>query len=385
VTIFLLIISVMIATPARAQQKPFTQEQVQGMVRDGFGDESGAKLIEQRGLNFTPTEGFIQSLKAAGASEAFLKALRPAKNAPAESGARGKALNQVQIITLLAGQIPSHRVAMLIKERGIDFEPTPEYLQQIQEAGGDSELVSALQVAKVTARARVDPAFQTRQSEVGGHAERATEFLRNKQYPEAEAEYREAIRLDPGNSDLHLARGVALGMMTDWDGDIAEQRQALHLNPDNENAHLNLGIALGHKGDHNGKIAEYREALRQNPNNGSIHLMLGVELSTKGDVDGAIIEYREAVRINPNDANLHNVLGTTLALKSDWDGAMGEYHEALRLKPNNALAHFNLGWAIEQKADYAGALQEYRWASELDPSNANYRMAADRVAKQVPL
>ncbi len=33
--------------------KPFTQEQVTNMVRDGFGDESGAKLIEQRGIGDT--------------------------------------------------------------------------------------------------------------------------------------------------------------------------------------------------------------------------------------------------------------------------------------------------------------------------------------------
>jgi hypothetical protein len=29
------------------------------MVRDGFGDESGAKLIEQRGIDFAPSEDFL--------------------------------------------------------------------------------------------------------------------------------------------------------------------------------------------------------------------------------------------------------------------------------------------------------------------------------------
>jgi hypothetical protein len=56
--------------------KPFTHEQVVRMVRDGFGDESGAKLIEQRGIDFAPSEDFIQTLKAASA--AFLAALRAA-------------------------------------------------------------------------------------------------------------------------------------------------------------------------------------------------------------------------------------------------------------------------------------------------------------------
>ena len=88
--------AVMLALPAGTQQepvaptppgagsaKPFTQDQVQSMVRAGLADESGAKLIEQRGLDFAPTEDFLQGLKTAGANEAFLAALRSAKQPPA--------------------------------------------------------------------------------------------------------------------------------------------------------------------------------------------------------------------------------------------------------------------------------------------------------------
>jgi hypothetical protein len=38
----MLILVLIIAGPAGAQEKPFTQEQVQGLVRDGIGDETGA-------------------------------------------------------------------------------------------------------------------------------------------------------------------------------------------------------------------------------------------------------------------------------------------------------------------------------------------------------
>jgi hypothetical protein len=78
-TILFLAMVLCVALPAWAQQKPFTRDQVQGLVRDGLGDESGAKLIELRGISFAPAEDFIQSLKAAGASETFLKALRATK------------------------------------------------------------------------------------------------------------------------------------------------------------------------------------------------------------------------------------------------------------------------------------------------------------------
>ena len=52
--------------PGFSPAKPFTQEQVSNMVRDGFGDESGAKLIDQRGIDFATSEDFLQTLKAAG-------------------------------------------------------------------------------------------------------------------------------------------------------------------------------------------------------------------------------------------------------------------------------------------------------------------------------
>ncbi len=101
VTVLMLLMPVIPTLPMRAQQKPFTLEQVSNMVRAGLGDDSGAKLIEQRGIDFA-AEDFMQSLKAAGVSEAFVKALRAAK--PPEPTRGKKPLNQVQVFALLAGR-----------------------------------------------------------------------------------------------------------------------------------------------------------------------------------------------------------------------------------------------------------------------------------------
>ena len=174
------------------------------MVRDGFGDESGAKLIEQRGIDFALSEDFYQTLKAAGASEAFLAALRAAK--PPEPASAKKPINQVQVFALLVGQVSSHRVTMLVQERGIDFEPTDDYLQEVRLAGGEDELISALKSAKVTKPATVDPAIQARQTEVRQHVARAAQFVQAARYADAEAEYRTAVRLDPQNADSKTNR-----------------------------------------------------------------------------------------------------------------------------------------------------------------------------------
>jgi hypothetical protein len=165
-TLTFLILALAFALTAGAQQKPFTHEQVVSMVRDGFGDESGAKLIEQRGIDLAPSEDFIQTLKTAGASEAFLKALRAAK--PPKPASAKKPLNQVEVLALLVGQVPSHRVTMLVGERGIDFEPTDDYLQEVRLAGGDASLSNQADSSAQHPTIRVAaPSFPWKPSQVG--------------------------------------------------------------------------------------------------------------------------------------------------------------------------------------------------------------------------
>jgi Flp pilus assembly protein TadD len=412
----MLIIAVILTLPMRAQQKPFTQDQVQGLVRSGLGDDSGAKLIEQRGIDFAPAEDFMQSLKAAGASEAFLKALRAAKQ-PEPASAK-KPLNQVQVFALLAAQVPSHRVAMLVKERGIDFDANDDYLQEVRLGGGDDELMSSLKSAKVTKPETIDQVVRARQSEIRQHVARGAELAKKGQYAEAEQEYRaallldsqndavyvslayvliqqkkwddtataarEAVHLNPNNDNAHNNLGIALGNKGDRDGEITEEREALRLNPNNDVAHANLGAALGNKGDWDGEITEEREALRLNPNNDMAHVGLGVALGNKGNWDSAIAEFREALRLNPNNDMAHVALGFARGSKGDNDGMIAEEREALRLNPNNEWAHAALGAALEKKGDRQGALEEYRAACTLDPKNALYRQAYERLLQPLP-
>jgi len=415
-TFIILAMGLVFALSAWAQQKPFTQEQVSNMVRAGLGDDSGAKLIEQRGIDFAPAGDFLQSLKAAGASEAFLKALRAAKR-PKPVSAK-KPLNQVQVFALLVGGVPSQRVTMLVQERGIDFEPTDDYLQEAHLAGGEDELISALKNAKVTKPVTVDPAAEARQAEVRQRVARGAEFFQKGQYVQAEQEYRAALLLNPQNADLYVGLANILDHQKKWDdaatagrkaihlnpnddmahnnlsvvlehkgdldGAITEGREAVRLNPNNDTVHNNLGVALGNKGDWDGQIAEERAALRLKPSNDLAHANLGAALGNKGDWDGATAEYREALRLNPNNDLAHANLGTALGHKGDWDGEITEERAALRLNHNNGLAHAGLGVGLEKKGDRRGALEEFRAAYALDPTNAQFKQAYEHLSQPLP-
>jgi tetratricopeptide (TPR) repeat protein len=368
----MLAVGLVFALPTWAQQKPFTQEQVSNMVRDGFGDESGAKLIEQRGIDFAPAVDFMQSLKAAGASEPFLQALRGAKHPPQPGEAAKKPLDQVSVILLLAGQVPSHRVATLIREHGIDFDVKDDYLREVRLGGGDEELISALKSAKVTMPVTVDSASEARQAEVRQHVVRGAELGQKGEYAEAAQEYRAALLFDPQNADLYASLAYILYQQKKWDDVVAAAREALRLNPSIANAHSVLASALANKGDWDGAIPEYREAMRLSPDNGGLHFALGDALYNKGDPDGAIAEYREMLRWNPKFYVAHYFLGIALGKKGDPDGAIAEYREMLRLDPNNDLnqmVHFYLGVAFLEKRDLDGAIAEYREALRLDPKD----------------
>ena len=151
---------------------------------------------------------FIQTLKAAGASEAFLNALRAAK--PPEPASAKKPLNQVQVFALLVGQVPSHRVTMLVQERGIDFEPTDDYLQEVRLAGGEDELISALKSAKViearavlTRHSKRGKRKSANMSRARGNSSGANGTLTPRR------EVRAALRLAPDDAELHDALGGA--------------------------------------------------------------------------------------------------------------------------------------------------------------------------------
>jgi tetratricopeptide (TPR) repeat protein len=333
--------------PLVAQQKPFTQDQVGNMVRDGFGDDSGAKLIEQRGIDFVPAEDFLQSLKTAGANEAFLAALRIPK--PPKPAATAKPLNQVQILALMAGGVPGQRVAMLVTSRGIDFDVKDDFVQQVGQAGGDAQLIAVLKNAKVIKpiNETVDPELEARQSEERRHMATGGELSRKGQYALAEVEYRAALKLDPHNADLCVSLMYVLIPQQKWDETIAQGHEALRLDSKNEMAHNNLGVALGNK----------------------------------RDLDGAIAEFREALVLKPDFAQAHANLGAGLGMKGDVDGAIAEYRAALHEDPAYEVAHFNLGVALERKGDKAGALEEYHAAYQLKPSDTGYKENYERLLK----
>lgn len=73
----------------------------------------------------------------------------PPKPPPAEP-TNPKGLDKAEILSLLQGDVPSARVADLVKQRGIKFVPAPGDLQDIRGAGAGDDLIDAINQASAS-------------------------------------------------------------------------------------------------------------------------------------------------------------------------------------------------------------------------------------------
>jgi len=72
--------------------------------------------------------------------------------APPAAPTNSKGLDKAEILSLLQGDVPSARVADLVKERGIKFVPKPDDLKEIRGAGGGDDLIDAINQALASAK-----------------------------------------------------------------------------------------------------------------------------------------------------------------------------------------------------------------------------------------
>ncbi|MFO0888509.1 MAG: tetratricopeptide repeat protein [Isosphaeraceae bacterium] len=183
----------------------------------------------------------------------------------------------------------------------------------------------------------------------------------------------------PDHARSYLGRGYAyskLGRLKDAE---AEYREALRLRPDYAEACANLGWVLREQGKADQAIAAYREAIRLQPDMGCAYNNLGTMLQKQEKVDEAIAAYREAVRLGPaNHADHHGNLGNALSRRGKWDEAIAEHREAIRLGPAHANNHNGLAWSLAncpdpRFRDPTQAVDLARRAVELAPRNGTYR------------
>jgi tetratricopeptide (TPR) repeat protein len=177
---------------------------------------------------------------------------------------------------------------------------------------------------------------------------RGDTLLGQRKFAEAAEAYRNAIRLGPGDAQLHSKLAVALTEQGKLDEAIAERSEAVRLDP---------------------RSAYYRD-------------QLGWALQQRGKLDEAVAQLREAIRIDPDHANAQNSLGFTLQKRGKQDEAVNHYRNAIRVKPDYAEAHCNLGLVLQRQGHYEQALASLRRGHELGSKRPGWRYPSASWVRQ---
>jgi tetratricopeptide (TPR) repeat protein len=200
-----------------------------------------------------------------------------------------------------------------------------------------------------------------------GHNELGN-VLQAADYPtEAEAHYREALRLRPDYAEAHNNLGMLLVNAGHVDEAIGHFNEALRLAPNLPFAHCNLGSTLLAVGKPTEAIPHFQRALELRPNYLEAQVSFGSALLSTGRTDQAIEHFQQAVRIDPDSAGAHIALGTALTSAGRANEAILQHEEALRLKPGSPEAHNGLGVALSQAGRLPEAIEHYQAALRARP------------------
>jgi tetratricopeptide (TPR) repeat protein len=191
-----------------------------------------------------------------------------------------------------------------------------------------------------------------------------------KHYEEAKEQLREALRLHPKYPEqVHNNLGLALydsEGFQDVDGAEAEYREAIRINGHWSKPHNNLSRLLSNRGEFDAALRECLEALEIDKNDADAHDIYGNLLDASGKIPQATEEFREAVRLQPSSVPFHIDLGAELEKTGNYDAAVTEYRECIRLKPQDKWGYTNLGIALTDLAKFDEAIQEHRKALKLE-------------------
>jgi len=199
-------------------------------------------------------------------------------------------------------------------------------------------------------------------------------------FPYTDALHRERPR-DP---EVLVLRGIIFrerGLGSDAEADL---REALRLDDESAEAHAALGILYDVSLRSAAAEPEHRRAVKLAPQNPSYLNNLGFSLFLRGKTQEAIGFYQQAARLDPTSRRVRTNLGFAYAAVGDLRRAAREFEMA----GTAAEAKNNLGYAYERRGDIPRAYDLYLEAARLDPKSTRARSnlvhAAAALGREIP-
>jgi protein O-mannosyl-transferase len=199
-----------------------------------------------------------------------------------------------------------------------------------------------------------------------------------------------AIQVTEDNFVAHDNLGVELDRLGRPEEALAEYREALRIRPGDRHGEENFAQAsfaegerlLGH-GDVHSALAAFRDGLRYRPHNALALMSLGVALARSGQPVEAGKAFEDSLQSDPLSVEAHYDLGLVQQALGAYSKALESYDAALSLKPGFGEAQAARAEVLHTLGRYREALDALLAAHaahvEVDPAlAAQIRMRSDK-------
>jgi Tfp pilus assembly protein PilF len=195
-------------------------------------------------------------------------------------------------------------------------------------------------------------------------------LLRDGRAEDAERAFRESLKDDPKNPEVHGGLGVALLMQRRFREALGPLEKAVQLSPDNGSFRNNLGVAQMELGQYHESEEAFAAAEQsQNPDDRlSATINRGRLRQRQGDFAAAEAEFTNALARDPKSYAAVLGRGVAREAKGDLEGAAEDYLAAVKLNSTSAEANLRLGLCLVSLHKAALGRRYLQRAVDLDPS-----------------
>jgi len=174
----------------------------------------------------------------------------------------------------------------------------------------------------------------------------------------------------PERSLAHYILGVAYGKLNFYPDAAAEFQQAIKLMPDYIDAWNNLGWAYTQSGKNAEAVGVFQQLVKLTPNDAQVWSNLGGAQAGLGHEADAIVSYQMAIQLKSDYADAHFNLGAAYANQGQYVDAIKEFQLALKYRPDFVEAWFNLGVVSSRQGESNEAVLFFHRAIKLRPDYA---------------
>lgn len=371
---------------ARAiDSQPVTPTQIAAWLTGGVSNARLVRIIQERGVAEFSGKEEIKQLEAAGADQNLIASLKKASSRSAVASSDLTALQANPGTT--RNLISESLLKAAVDARAQRFAEAEAALRDALKADPENAALHFALGAMLQHEERWDDAFDeiTISTKLmpdlpENHNSFAYIFYRLDDGPNAVAEARTALSMDPQNSEGYQFLGLALYSSMQYAGAVHAFLESLARDGDNADTYYDLGVALHDAGNMAGAIDAYRQAIRLKPAFWQAHSNLALTFHEQRNLDEAIAEYAEAKQLAPQEASVRNNLGNTYCDRGDFDAAIKELQELYREHPEWTQGHICMAHAYMAKKQYAEATTQFQLAVQENPTGSSeHRMLGEAL------